>query len=261
MPLVPSFFDSDRQGQFSLIDLSLACENVPSDFEFIRANLSEEARIDEWMKATAFFHEMRHFHDLVGSVSGISVFLEGTRLVEEIIQALFESKSVILAPVLKTAAGSKAQEIYSEYSDFFSIVLGDKMLPNTVKIRDDFYRKAETFKSNIVGIETAFPCMPLPHRDPFTGTVSERPVIVGLRALMEHTATEMQMFLMAIGAGNDPHTKSDPEGRLRRFMHVHARLFRGGFVPYFILRLWATYHLRGNNPSGPLRYQIYPWNW
>ena len=86
--LVNSFFDTSRTAQFNLLHLSLSMHSEIPTFSLLGKGLNESDRLDSWINATSYFHELRHFHDLVGSVCGFHTLLESTRLVDEVLACL-----------------------------------------------------------------------------------------------------------------------------------------------------------------------------
>jgi hypothetical protein len=260
MPLVRSFFDTNSRGEFSLFDLSLTLLNSPKDPDFaaIRKLSTEKERLDEWLGATAFFHEMRHYHDLVGSPSGLAVFLEVTRLVDDLLTALKENSGKNLAPILVRAPDSAPARLYVERQKFFEAALGERITLASEEESEARGYKVSEFTSESLGVSTFFPLVPIPDFDPVTGEEHERLVPLGLRALMEHSAYEIQMFLAVIGAGADPHDLQDMRGRAQRVFECHAKLVRGGFPPaYYLARQMAHYHaitLDRTRPATDLRF-------
>ena len=54
-----------------------------------------------------------------------------------------------------------------------------------------------TFTSEVLGINTSYPLVSVPRRNPWSGKSEDRLIPLGLRALMEHIAVEFQMYLAA----------------------------------------------------------------
>lgn len=128
MPLVNSFFEARNQGEFSFSNLSLSMVNAPTeiDFETIRAG-AEDVGMEALLDGTAYFHELRHYHDLIGSVSGLQMFLEMTDLADKFFHCL-KNKTISL-PLEPTGEFAPAIQLYSSYRKFFSAVFGDGPLP------------------------------------------------------------------------------------------------------------------------------------
>src|ERR1700744_2132832 len=112
MPLVNSFFEARTRGEFSFHNLSLSLVNSskPINWEALRTE-AEHARMDVWLDHTAFIHEMRHYHDLIGSVSGFHLFLEVTELVDSFFWILGRSEPEISLPISSTGPCAKAMEL------------------------------------------------------------------------------------------------------------------------------------------------------
>jgi hypothetical protein len=255
MSLVHSFFDTNSRGEFSLLNLSLTMLNAQQDFDFasIRTLQTEKQRLDEWLSATAYFHEIRHYHDLVGTPSGLGVFLEVTRLVDDLLVALKENSGNNVAPILVRAPESAPARLYMEHQKFLEAALGERILVAAEEEPETRDYEVHEFTSAALGIKTAFPLVPVPDFDPFTGESCERLVPLGLRALMEHTAYEIQTFLAAIGAGEDPNDTQDRRGRGRRILECYTKLLRGGFPPaYYLVRQMALYHAITLDRSRPV---------
>lgn len=223
-----SFFESRGAGDFSPLGLTLAMINAKPDVEFDRwHSLPEDERLTNWMNVSAYFHELRHYHDLVGSVCGFHTVLEGTALVDQFYDCLGKGSL------------SGAANLYSQYGEFFKVVMGDLPPQRTdEELKDDLATK---FESTTPQVTTYYPQVLVSGRNPESGRRESLGVPLGLRALMEHIATEMQIVAAAVGAGEDPQDKLDPEGRVRRSHSLWASLFRARFHPYYIARLYASY--------------------
>jgi hypothetical protein len=251
--LFDSFFESGSNGAFSLNDLSLSLRHgPPEDFATLRALGTEAERLEAWFDATAYFHEMRHYHELVGSPSGLGLFLETTRLVDDVLVALRDSETANPVPLLRRAPDSAPARLYRLHQEWLVAILGVPPRPVTPKEASSAGYQLQEFRFPELGLDFAMPLVPVPRYDLLSGKVTERQVPLGLRALMEHSATEIQLFLAAIGAGKDPHDTDDRQGRGRRFIEQFGSLIRGERTEYFVLRLMAQYHLHGRRqrPAG-----------
>jgi hypothetical protein len=246
MELVDSFFESNNSGIFSLNDLSLSLRNdfPAGGFESIRALGSEEARIERWFTATAYFHEMRHFHDVIGTPSGLGLFLETTRLVDDLLQALAESGDNPV-PLGRRAADAKATRLYKLRFEYLSALLGDESRPITPEEAAGSEYQVQDYRFAEMGLDFYLPLVPVPSKDRRTGKVVERQVPLGLRALLEYTATEIQTVMAAVGAGDDPHAADDSVGVSRRFSCILWKIADTDRAPYFLVHRMAQYHLTG----------------
>ncbi|QGM96666.1 hypothetical protein [Methylocystis parvus] len=236
MPLVDTFFESDGVGEFSLANLSLIMVNDRKRLDEVEPETDEE-RLDAWLADTAYFHELRHYHDLVGSVCGLHTFLESTAWVDRILTALAESEGEITVPIRKRQPDSAIATLHRSYKRFMDVVIGDgeiRPAPDDSELRHSIVE----FASEDPPVTTRYPLAPIPKQNGLTGEFEEFAHPVGLRALMELTATEIQFVLSAVGAGKD---EDDMAPRALRYLDLCGRLFRGGYTRYFSARLIAEY--------------------
>lgn len=258
-PLVNSFFEPKGRGEFSMLNLSLAMVNnaVEYDPESWLAE-PEATRIDRWMDTTAYFHELRHYHDLVGTVCGFHVLLEATALVDHFYAALRQEAPIKLSmPLKKTQPQLKAVQLYLRYREFLKVVLGDVGMEYGWK--ESKHVPVRHFVSDVPNVTTTYPLVPVTRPDPWSGSNQTRLIPLGLRSLMEHIATEMQIFIVVIAAGQDPHDKIDAEGRVRRMFDIWGSLFRSDFIPYVTAYLFASYRLHVlTSPAKPDRSKFTP---
>jgi hypothetical protein len=245
---VNSFFDSRQVGEFSLQYLSLAMRNPPVELEKSWRARPEATKLHTWLDYTAYFHELRHYHDLVGTVCGFHIFLETTYLVDAFLESLRRlSQRKLLLPILQFAPDTEAARIYSGYKEFLKVVMGD--LP--IEIEDtytDIY-PSRTFTSLLPPLRTTYFLVPMWRRNPETGLEEYRLVALGVRALMEHIATEMQIFLAALAVGEDAEDTPTGEDVFRRSHFLWSDLVRADFLPYIVCRIFATYRLHVLEPD------------
>lgn len=242
-----------------MLNLSLAMANNAIEYDPESWRVQPEAnRIDRWMDTTAYFHELRHYHDLVGTVCGFHILLEATALVDQFYTALRQEAPVKLSmPLKKTQPELEAVQLYHRYREFLKIILGD------VGMEDGREESAQVpvrhFVSNDPNVTTTYPLVAVTRPDPWSGSIRTRWVPLGLRALMEHIATEMQIFIVVIAAGQDPDDKIDSEGRVRRMFDIWGSLFRSDFIPYTTAYLFASYRLHDlTSPAEPDPFKITP---
>jgi hypothetical protein len=248
-------------------------EKPTPDVDVLRLATPKQ-RFDEWMGATAYFHELRHYHDLIGSPSGIVAFLAMTRLVDELLVSLRNTAGSNLVPILHRAPSLPAARRYALHHAFLSVIFGDGLLPatknNSAELDYSVWQfdpagsngfGLQIFDSTELGVRTSLPLTPAFSDDPLTGKTTERLVPFGLRALMEHTATEIQFCLTTSAGAEDP-DKIDKVGEGRAFLQLHTDLMQAGFlVPYGMARWIAqVVAISGRSRSfdgevpNPLRY-------
>jgi hypothetical protein len=250
MALIDSFFESSSSGAFSLNDLSLSLRHIPpaEGFESLRGIGDEPQRMNAWLAATAYFHEMRHYHDLIGTPSGLGLFLETTRLIDKVLVAMRDSAGGNLLPLQRRQPDAPAAKLYRLHHSVLAALLGENARLSTPEESASQKLIVDEFDFPEIGLDFAVPLVPIPRFNQLTGEREERQVPLGLRALLEHTATEIQLFTAAIGAGDDPYTTEDFAGRGRRFLEMFQELVRGDRTPYYALRLLGQYHLHGSKP-------------
>lgn len=239
--MINSFFEPRSSGRFSLLNLSLSMTNVVSDFDAVTSgDTAEGLRIDQWLTRTAYFHELRHYHELVGSVCGFHLLLETTALADNFYRALRRESSHTLAiPLLKASPQHPAARIFAGYRDFLVVLLGDMPVQSFPEVKREI--PVREFVSHLPRATLRYPLVAFRRRDHFSGRMNDLLVSVGLRSLMELTATEMQIVLAAIGAGADPDDPVDAEGRVRRNHSAWSTLLRSGFYCYWVARLFGIY--------------------
>jgi hypothetical protein len=177
LPLVNSFFEARTRGEFSFHNLSLSLANTPKpiDWEALRAQADDE-RMDVWLDHSAHIHELRHYHDLIGSVSGFHLFLEVTELVDKFFWILHQSGPEISIPISSTGPCANALELYNGYRKFFSAVFGDDPLeiapaeePIDIASGERRYLSTKRFISARPKVDTVYPLVEYPRLNPHTG--------------------------------------------------------------------------------------------
>ena len=170
MPLVKSFFETEGKGAFSLAQLSLVLMNSQPNMDDLNSEAeSEEDRLDLWMNRTAYFHELRHYHDLLGSAAGLHTFLETTELVDRVFDLLRDENRPIVAPILSEDPDSKVARTYRGSRELLEVVLGDMPFQTANReVELDTY-PTETFSSAITNLTTTYPMVPWPRRNAVSG--------------------------------------------------------------------------------------------
>jgi hypothetical protein len=151
-------------------------------------------------------------------------------------------------PLLHRRPDAPAARLYRLHHAVLEALLGEKARLSKPEESASQKLIVEEFDFPEIGLDFAVPLVPIPRFNQLTGEPEERQVPLGLRALFEHTATEIQLFTAAIGAGDDPYTTEDFAGRGRRFLEMFQELVRGDRTPYYALRLLGQYHLHGAKP-------------
>jgi hypothetical protein len=249
--LIHTFFDPEASGSFSLLNLSLTMANSPGDFNAAAwRSLPEEERIEQWMTSTALFHEIRHYHDLLGTICGFHLLLEATQFVDGFYVTLLKRMpSKMVAPIRRHNPDTALAQMYDRYSEFLKIVLGDIPRERLSASSNLVTWPVRRYASPKLGVSLAYPLIPFTVPDPFSGESETFLTPIGLRSLMEHTAVELQIFLASIGAGEDPDDPMDSEGRARRSHNLWSSLYRSSYYNYVTAHFFASLMLAGVAPK------------
>ena len=222
----PTFFESVERGSFELFNFSLSMRNeaLAWDSGAVRAE-PEQVRLERWVERTAYFHEVRHYHDLIGSVCGLHILLEATRLVDETLWLRSHGDPSAVATAVRA------------HKEFVSFILGAQT-PDQVESVEAAHRELPVREFVYRGFQTVTVMVPIVDQDPRTGEVGHLWYRFGMRALMEHIGTELQIFIAAIGAGSDPHA-SDSAGTVERAHSAWGSLKRRRRHVYMLCHEWA----------------------
>lgn len=244
MTLITSFFDQIYDGEFNLLNFSVSLSNVAGDFSDLR-KLSPDARLEEWMRQTSPFHEYRHYHDLIGTTCGFHTILHVTRLVDLFIyECQNRGRGVLRVPLRKSDPQSPLVRLYDDYQQFLRAITGD--FPAATAGEGAEFLTLRPVEA--VGLRLKLPFFLLTDVDHATGSYRERLTPIGLRALMESTALEVQLFLSVIGASDNMDDRGSPEERLARggrYFDKWGDIIRSGFItPYGVCHFYYHYMTR-----------------
>lgn len=246
MRFIESFFDQAHQGEFSLLHFAISASAPPESFSF--NHLDPELRLKEWMRGTSYFHECRHYHDLVGTTCGFHTMLQVSRLVDLFLhECLTNARGILHVPLRKHAPFSPLVLLYDQYQMLLRTILGD-FPPEPVK------KEAQGVElRRVSSIEVPF--FVLTDFDHATFAYRDRAVPIGLRALLEASALEMQIYLTVGGASSrDVVDHQEIRDRGDRYLSLWSHLIRSGFIlPYGICHFYFHYATRKYPPVAVLQ--------